>query len=265
MPRVSVVLTAHNEEGVIAEAISSIVAQTFSDFELVVVDDGSTDRTVEIVERFRDPRLRVIRQMNTGQPVAMNSGIRAAAGDLIARHDADDLSLPQRFSRQVAFLDAHPEIALVGTGAVMRDAQSRDRPFRALTTSRQIRLALAWGNPIVHTSVMMRRSALEAVGAYTDMQFEDYDLWIRMAESFPLANLPDPLVIRRLREGSRGRSGPRSDALWRKAKLQRLAIERLRLPVSAWFGLAPTLAGAAVFSTVERMANRAAPGAARRA
>jgi glycosyltransferase involved in cell wall biosynthesis len=249
--RVSVVMTAHNEEAFIGEAVASILAQTLADFELLVVDDGSTDGTAAVVERFRDPRVRLIRQANAGQPRAMNRGISEARGDLVARHDADDLSLPERFERQVAFLDAHREIALVGTGALLRDAAGRDRVFRAVESWDEIRRALAWGNPIVHTSVMMRRTALEQVGAYADMQFEDYDLWIRMAEALPMANIAAPLVVRRLREGSRGRAGRRSAGLYLKAQLQQMAITRLRLSPAARIALLPTAAAARIFAALE--------------
>jgi hypothetical protein len=195
----------------------------------------------------------------------MNRGIREARGDLVARHDADDLSLRDRFERQVAFLDAHPHVAMVGTGALLRDAAGRDRVFRAPDSADAVRRALAWGNPIVHTSVMMRREAVLQVGGYADMQFEDYDLWIRMAERFPLANLADPLVVRRIREGSRGRAGRRSAGLYHKARLQRMAIERLRLPAASWLGLVPTLLGAAAFAVVERAGDLGGARAARRA
>jgi glycosyltransferase involved in cell wall biosynthesis len=263
--RVSVVMTAHNEAPLIGEAVASILAQTFTDFELIVVDDGSTDGTADVVERFGDPRVRVVRQANTGQPRAMNRGIREARGDLVARHDADDLSLPERFGRQVAFLDAHPDVALVGTGALLRNAAGRDRVFHAVPSSQGVRRALAWGNPIVHTSVMMRRAAVEQAGAYADMQFEDYDLWIRMAAAFPLANIAAPLVVRRVRAGSRGRAGRRSAALALKARLQRTAIERLRLPAPAWVALVPTLAAANAFAALEWAGDLLAGRAEKRA
>jgi glycosyltransferase involved in cell wall biosynthesis len=258
-------MTAHNEEAIIGEAVASILAQTLADFELLVVDDGSTDRTVEVVDGFGDPRVRVIRQANAGQPHAMNRGIMEARGELVARHDADDLSLPERFERQVAFLDAHSDVALVGTGAVLRGPSGRDRVFHAVRSSHGIRHALAWGNPIVHTSVMMRRAAITQVGAYADMLSEDYDLWIRMAEAFPLANIAAPLVVRRVREGSRGRAGRRSAGLYLKARLQRFAIERLHLPPTARMALVPTLLGANAFAILEWTSDLGAAFVARRA
>lgn len=258
-------MVAHDEERMIGDAIASILAQTFGDFELIVVDDGSSDRTVEIVKGFRDPRIRVISQPNAGQPAGMNRGIAASTGELIARHDADDLSLLERFGRQAAFLDAHPGVALVGTGAVLRDAQGRERLFRVQTSDRAIRLAMAWENPFVHTAVMMRRSAVTAAGGYADMLFEDYDLWIRMAAAGALANLPEPLVVRRVREGSRGRSGRRSLALRQKLRLQRQAIQRLRLPAAARLGLLRTLAGVAVYATLEWMRGLPSSGTSRAA
>src|SRR5262245_39958720 len=115
-PLVSVVMPAYNGERFVVEAVRSILAQTFRDFELIVVDDGSTDRTAELVaaEQSRDPRVVVHRQpSNQGFRIALNAGCALARGELIARMDADDVSLPERFERQVAFLRAHPEVGVV--------------------------------------------------------------------------------------------------------------------------------------------------------
>ena len=105
MPRVSVIMSAHNEERYVRNAIDSILRQTFGDFEFVVIDDGSVDRTPEILRGYQDPRLRVHHQANQGQSVALNRGIRMASGSFIARMDADDVALPQRLEKEVAFLD----------------------------------------------------------------------------------------------------------------------------------------------------------------
>jgi glycosyltransferase involved in cell wall biosynthesis len=254
MPRVSVIITTYNEEALIAEAVGSVLAQTYRDFEVVVVDDGSSDRTADRVEAFSDPRIKVIRQPHIGRCAALNLAVAASVGEYVAPQDADDLWLPERLGRQVAFLDAHPEIALVGAWVLLRDARGRERLFPRPVSDRAIRLAMGWGNPIVHTAALIRRRAIEAAGPYADSLFEDYELFIRIAESHLLANLPEVLVVvRKARPASRSRAQPRSLALREKLRLQCMAVQRLRLPVQARLGLLRTLAGIAAFSAVERI------------
>ncbi len=251
MTGVTAVITAHNEEDLIGEAIASALAQTHVECEVLVVDDGSVDRTAEVAEAFGDPRVRVLREAHAGRSAALNKGIASATQGLIAILDADDLWLPNRCIRQVAFLDAYPQVAVVGSRAYLRDEQGRERLQRVPTSDGAIRRAMAWGNPFVHSSVMMRRSALEACGGYADTRFEDYHLLIRIAAAHPVANLAEPLVVRRLRPGSHGLSGPRSHRLRTKLEFQRLAVQRLRLPATARLGLVPTLFGVAAFGALE--------------
>lgn len=254
MPRVGVVITAHNEEALIAQAVGSVLAQSYRDFSVVVVDDGSDDRTAEVVDDLRDPRVRLIRQPRIGRAAALNLAVAASSGEFLAPQDADDLWLPDRLIRQVAFLDAHPEIALVGGGAIIRDARGRDRLYMRPTSDRAIRLAMGWGNPIVHTAALVRRRAMEAAGPYADTLFEDYELFVRIAEAHAVANLPEVLVVvRKTRPGSRSQAVARGSAQREKLRLQRMAIERLRLPLRARFGLLRTLAAMTLFSAAERI------------
>jgi len=248
---VTAVITAHNEEGLIREAIASALAQTHAECEVLVVDDGSTDRTAEVAEGVGDSRIRVFREAHAGRSAALNKGIAMATHEFIAILDADDLWLPDRCGRQVAFLDAHPEVAVVGSSAYLRDRQGRERLLRVPTSDRAIRRAMAWGNPFVHSSAMMRRSALQACGGYADTRFEDYHLMVRIAAAHPVANLAEPLVVRRLGPGSHGRSGPRSHRLRTKLEFQRLAVQWLDLPATARLGLVPTLLGVAAFGALE--------------
>ncbi len=252
MPGVTAVITAYNEEDLICEAIASVLAQTHADCEVIVVDDGSADRTADLAEAVGDPRVRVLREARIGRAAALNKGIASARHGLIAILDADDLWLPERCSRQVAFLDAHPAIAAVGSSAYLRDEHGRERLLRVPTSDGAIRRAMAWGNPFVHISMMMRRSAMEACGGYADTRFEDYHLLVQMAAAYPVANLAEPLVIiRRLRPNSLSRSGSRSHRLRTKLEFQRMAIQRLGLPAGARLGLVPTLLGVAAFGALE--------------
>lgn len=203
-PAVSVVMTVHNGEPWLGEALDSVLAQTFQDFELIVVDDGSTDGTPATLQRRADRRIRVIRQRQTGQTPALNVALRQAGAPLIARMDADDVALPERLTRQVAFLDAHPSVGLLGTGSheISPDG-ARLSTHVPPVDDRSIRRVLIRKNPFVHSAVMFRRAAVDAAGLYDEsfVVAQDYDLWLRMSRVTRLANLPEPLVLRRRAPG----------------------------------------------------------------
>lgn len=203
-PRISVVMSVYNGERWLREAVESVLGQPLGDLELLVIDDGSTDGTAGILAGYRDARLAVIRQPRAGLTVSLNRGIRRTQASLVARLDADDVALPERFARQVAFLDAHPEVALLGTGCHDVDPQGRMlRTYCPPEADAEIRRALVRFNPFVHSSVMVRRDALERVGFYDESLpvAQDYDLWVRLSRVTRLANLPEPLVLRRLTPG----------------------------------------------------------------
>lgn len=200
-PTVSCVVPAYNAVGYLASALDSILSQTFGDFELIVVDDGSTDHTLQLLRTYekRDARVRVISRPNTGHTRAINDGIAASTGELIARMDADDLALPQRFAKQVVFLHDHPDVVVVGASVELIDPY--DIPIGqdiAKTTHEEIdaQLMRGSGGAIRHPLAMFRRDAYERVGPYRP-QFngsEDLDLWLRLAEIGKVANLPDVLL-----------------------------------------------------------------------
>jgi glycosyltransferase involved in cell wall biosynthesis len=199
-----VVVAVHNGAPLVRDAVASVLAQTAGDLELIVVDDGSTDETAAILDAVRDPRTHVLRESHQGLTRSLNRALAAARAPLIARLDADDVALPDRLERQRAFLAAHPEVGLVGTGAREVDPAGRllavvRPPVDDLT----IRRRLIRENPFVHSSVMVRRAALDEAGGY-DPAFpvaQDYDLWMRLARVTRLANLPEPLVVRCLTPG----------------------------------------------------------------
>jgi GT2 family glycosyltransferase len=199
-PRVSVVLPIYNGEAFLTEAIDSILQQSFGDFELIAIDDGSTDGSAAILDAVRDPRVRVIHQPNAGLAASLNRGISLARGTYIARHDHDDVSLPTRFARQVQFMEQNPDCALVGTRAEIR---SDDRPATRFHDhpgdDAALRFELLFDNPFVHSSVMLRKRAVESVGGYSTDPLrqppEDYELWSRLARSYQVANLPERLTV----------------------------------------------------------------------
>jgi glycosyltransferase involved in cell wall biosynthesis len=198
-PEVSVVVAARNEGVRIGRAIESILGQTLADWELVVVDDGSTDATADVVRSYADPRIRLVALPPGGLARALNRGIEAAAAELVARQDADDESLPGRLERQVAFLRERPDVAVVGSGWEEIGPHGEPvRPRVALVTGR-VNEVLPRFNPLTHTSVTFRKSAVLAAGGYDEgLQFaQDYDLWLRLAHSGEtLWNLDDVLVVR---------------------------------------------------------------------
>jgi len=203
-PAVSVVMAVFNGASWIGAAVESLLGQTLTDLEVIVIDDGSTDATRDVLASLGDSRLRIERRARQGLTRSLNRALELARAPLLARLDADDIALPERLSRQLQFLDAHPAVGLLGTGAREIDPAGREVAIvRPPLDDVAIRRALIRANPFVHSSVIMRRAALDQTGVY-DPSFpvaQDYDLWMRLARVTRLANLPEPLVIRRLVSG----------------------------------------------------------------
>ena len=197
-------MAVHDGGPWVAEAIRSVLAQTFRDLELIVVDDGSTDATAGILAGIADARLRVERRPHEGLTRALNHALFVARAPIVARLDADDVAQPERLARQIAFLDAHADVGVLGSAARELNGDGREvRVVRHPEDDAALRRALIRRNPMVHSTVTMRRSVLERVGGY-DARFavaQDYDLWLRLATVTRLANLPDTLVVRRLLPG----------------------------------------------------------------
>jgi hypothetical protein len=203
-PAVSVLMPVRNGERFLAEAVESVLGQSFSDLELVVVDDGSTDSTPEILGEIARSDSRVVvhrRQPGRNLAEVLNLAAELSRAPLLARLDADDVALPERLRLQVEFLDAHPEVALLGGQALMIDEAGREfgRAEYPLHDD-ELKQALQTGNPFVHPAVAIRRQAFEAVDGYrVDFDYaEDLDLWLRLAEGRQVANLPEVLVRYRI-------------------------------------------------------------------
>ncbi len=217
---ISVLMAVHNGAPWVKEAVASVLQQSEADLELIVIDDGSTDETRDLLDTVSDSRMRVVRQARAGLTVSLNRGLRLARAPLIARLDADDLARPERLAKQRAFLAARPHVGLLGTGALETDAAGRELARIVPPQSdAELRRVLIRKNPFVHSSVMMRRAVVEDVGGYDERLpvAQDYDLWMRMSRVTALANLPDPLVIRRLLPGRVGveRDDERLATEWR--------------------------------------------------
>lgn len=202
-PLVAVVMPAHDAERYLEEALDSVLSQSYGNLEVVVVDDGSRDRTWEILQRYaeRDPRVRPFRNDGNLGIVATRNRAFAEASDqarYFAVLDSDDVCMPERIAHQVAFMEAHPQHAIVGGHTAIIDEQSSPVGERRYpTTDAELRKVIARYNPIAQPTVMIRRTALEEVGQY-DTRYarcQDYDMWLRMAARFPIANL-DEVTLR---------------------------------------------------------------------
>lgn len=197
MPLLSVVMPVYNGERYLSEAIESILAQTCRDFELIIVDDGSTDASASIMDHAAkmDTRIRIIRRPNTGIVGALNDGIAVAQSELVARMDADDIAHPERFAKQLAFLDANPDFIAVGTSAEIIDSGGATVDHLNVPLfHNEILAELLKGNggALTHPTAIFRISALRKIGGY-DSAFckaEDLDLYLRLSHRGQLANIP---------------------------------------------------------------------------
>lgn len=225
-PKVSVVMSVYNDELYIREAVESILNQSFRDFEFIIINDGSTDRTREILSSYTDERIRLFDQENRGLTKSLNRGLSLAKGSYIARMDGDDISETERFAEEVRFLEQNEKIGLVGTFAYRIDEQGRIVSLsKYKTTTEEIREDLWVDCSFCHSSVMFRKICTEEVGMYREKvgPSEDYDLWFRIAERFDVANLPMPL--QKFRIDSKGVTVARRFEQLRYIMLVRLLAE----------------------------------------
>ena len=245
MPRVSVFMPSFNHERWVAAAIESVRSQTFQDFEIIVTDDASTDRTPDIIAAIDEPRLKLHRLVrNRGASAAMNDAISRCSGDYLALLNSDDLFLPHKLERQVAFLDAHPTIGAVfaypelidDTG----DPLDRGATFLAdvfhvenRSQDRWLRHFFFTGNCLCHPTIMVRRECYADLGGYDERlaQLPDFDMWIRLIAWFPIHILPEPLTAFRVLLDGANASAPRPDSIvrerWENTRVKR---HYLRLP-----------------------------------
>jgi hypothetical protein len=201
--RVSVLMPVRNGASFVRAALDSVLGQTLADLEVIIVDDGSTDTTPQILREYgdQDPRIRIVKRGGPGLPAALNRALTEARGEYVARMDADDISVPQRLERQLAYLEAEREFAVVGSAlAIIGEAGAPINFVHRPSEPRDITHALRSRNCIAHPSVMARRKVLLALGGYRPNfpHAEDYDLWLRVADGHLLANLSEQLVCYRV-------------------------------------------------------------------
>ena len=200
MPLISILMSVYNGQECLERAVRSILAQTLDDFELIIVDDGSTDGTGEVLSRLAsaDARVRPVElRRNRGLAAALNEAFRHSSGQLIARMDADDFSLSDRLERQAKYLAEHHDIDVLGTASFVVDRDGRRTGiFNRPELHQELVARIYKENPFIHPSVMLRRHVFEALSGYDESyrRAQDYDLWLRAYRRFRFHNLADALV-----------------------------------------------------------------------
>lgn len=204
MSRVTILLTVYNGMPYLREAVQSLLDQSLSDWKCVIVNDGSTDGTSEYLSSITDERFIILHQPNLGIAVALNNGLTHCTTQYLARLDADDIAEPTRLAAQVAFLDSHPKVGLVGTQVVPLGTRGRGRSLNLPLSHDAIRSALINGrHAVVHSSVMLRTELLKSIGGYWDLPMgEEYDMMLRLGEISRLANLDSVQLQYRVHQGS---------------------------------------------------------------
>ncbi|QQS26904.1 glycosyltransferase [bacterium] len=224
-PLVSVVMSVYNGEKYLREAIDSILNQTFTDFEFIIINDGSTDNTLKIIKSYKDPRIVLISRENKGQALARNAGIALARGKYIAMMDADDISLPERFEKQVDYLEGHHDIGAVSS--FVQNVDSSGKPIGAweddvnVKTPEQIRNTIAYKNCFSHAPTIFRAKNIKHYQYRNIKAAEDYELWLRMiSDGIKLAKIPEFLYLYRQHDSSTMAVAQVIDFDWRMAKMK---------------------------------------------
>lgn len=209
-PAISIIMPVYNAESYLSQAIESILLQTFRDFEFIIINDGSTDSSSQIVEMVSDTRIRYYQNDgNQGIVFTLNRGLSLALGKYIARMDADDIALPSRLAKQFVFMENHPSVGLLGANTILIDEQGKllqdgrtsfsTHPFERLPAV--LRWNLLWGAGVSHPTVMFRRQLLIDKDLTYCSDFsctEDYDLWTRIATHSDITYLPEALLFYRI-------------------------------------------------------------------
>ncbi|CAH2031079.1 glycosyltransferase family 2 protein [Trichlorobacter ammonificans] len=232
-PRVTVLMAVYNGAAYLREAVESVLAQTFGDFEFVIVDDGSTDESARIVQSYTDPRIRLVRnEGNIGLSASLNRGLELAHGTYVARMDADDISLPKRLATQISFMDAHPQVGICGSWVEWFDDSQHTGTWGLPTDDEALKCLLLFSPSLYHPTVMFRKRLFDdaALRYATDFaQAQDYELWCRLMDVCAFANISEVLVRHRRHAqsvGSFAADGQLANATRvRKRMLQKFGFE----------------------------------------
>ncbi|CVK19931.1 glycosyltransferase family 2 protein [Sporomusa sphaeroides] len=206
-PKVTVLMSVYNGEQYLREAIESILKQSYKNFELLIINDASTDTSRSIIQSYSDPRIRLIdNEVNLGLTVSLNKGIALSQGEYIARMDSDDISLDERLEKQVQFMKEHSDIGVCGSW--VETFGVRHEIWQYPIEHNEITSRLLFYNSLAHSTVIFRRNLLCKLGLCYNEEYrysQDYELWIRCSGVVRLANIPEPLVKYRLSENQIGR------------------------------------------------------------
>ena len=216
IPQVSVVTSVYNGEEYLEECVDSILNQTFQNFEYIILNNGSTDGTARILQRYTDPRLRIIHQENLGISRSLNKGIDLSSSDLIAHLDADDYSMPQMLEKQVTFMKKYPDIVLCGS--MWRELIGKKLSKQIVTfveTDQAIKKSMSLFNPFSHSAVIFRKKTFFTAGGYSERfkYSQDYDLWLRMLAFGKTLILKEELAVVRMSEQSESHKNARKQKL----------------------------------------------------
>jgi glycosyltransferase involved in cell wall biosynthesis len=203
-------MPVYQGEKYLREAIESILGQTFTDFEFIIVEDGSTDRSAGIIQSYSDPRINLIRNdSNLGLIASLNKGLDAVSGEYIARMDQDDISLPERLTKQLAFMEEHSDIAASGTWARDIDGKGQVIAVRQVPLGREMEIHFWRPSPLIHPATMIRAEHLGSLRYDSKaIHVEDFDLWLRLRKKYKLDNLPEYLLLYRVHDESISRRNP---------------------------------------------------------
>ncbi|ACF45410.1 glycosyl transferase family 2 [Prosthecochloris aestuarii DSM 271] len=218
-PLVTVLMPVYNGEKHLADAVRSILDQTYRNFEFLVMDDGSTDKSLDIVKSFEDERIIVKRSdRNSGIAKTLNKGIALARGKYIARMDCDDISLPDRLRRQADYLETHSDTGLIGSGIQKIKKSRKQKVFTWPSKDTEIKLDLLFQSAFFHPTIMARASLLRKIGYDEELLYaQDYALWTKLAPETAFANLPEALLLYRTHD----------EQVTKKKGKQQAAIARL--------------------------------------
>jgi len=241
-PTISAIMSVYNGERYLKQSIESVLKQTFTDFEFIIVDDGSTDGSSEIIRGYGDDRIKVIRnEVRIGLTKSLNKALGKARGEYVARQDADDISLPRRLEEQIKFFEKHPKVALLGTNVYIIDEKGRILEEKKLNPRPNKNFLKH--NEFIHGSVMLKKAVIDNLGGYNELfkYSQDYELWLRIAKYHDVRNLQTPLYALRIHRTSIGLTETEEQFLFgmlaRKIAMHELKVDKHLVDLIKKYGI----------------------------